>query len=242
MKLISLNIWGGHIEEPLLNFIRSYSDIDIFCLQEVYHKAPERISLEDRYVNLNVFSEIQGLLPHHRGYFRPVVNNIYGIGMFIKEDIEVIKEGEINIHHNPSYIGRGPSHSRILQWAECRYHYQSYSIINVHGLWNGQGKADCPERIAQSTKIKKFMDKLEQPKILCGDLNLKPDTDSLQILEKGMTNLIKAHNITSTRTSYYPKPERFADYILISPEIKMQKFAVLNEEVSDHAPLFLDFI
>ncbi|MGL6035657.1 MAG: hypothetical protein ACRC0B_00600 [Legionella sp.] len=39
MKLITLNIWGGYIRNPLLEFIHEHKDIDIFCLQEVYNNA-----------------------------------------------------------------------------------------------------------------------------------------------------------------------------------------------------------
>lgn len=241
MKLITLNIWGGHVREPLLNFIKTNSNIDVFCFQEVYHNAPAKISTENRPVSLNIFSELQSLLPNHVGYFRPVVDNVFGIGTFIKKEIEVLSEGEIFIHNNPEYSGRGPTHSRNMQWIECRINNKVYSILNVHGLWNGMGKSDSPERIHQSLRIKEFMDSINTPKILCGDLNLKPDTESMKILEQGMTNLIKTYNVTSTRTGLYPKAEKFADYILISPEISPAQFEVMKDEVSDHSPLLLDF-
>ena len=85
------------------------------------------------------------------------------------------------------------------------------------------------------------MDSINVPKVLCGDLNLRPDTESVKILEKGMNNLIQTHKVNSTRTSYYPKPEKFADYIFTSPEITVKAFEVLKDEVSDHSPLLLDF-
>lgn len=241
MKLITLNIWGGHVREPLLSFIKSHPQIDIFCFQEVYHRAPNKISNEDREVSLNIFAELQALLPEHRAFFRPVVDNIYGIGMLVHHNITVLNEGDINIHHNPHYIGRGPTHSRNLQWLECQSEGQTYAIFNVHGLWNGLGKTDTPERIAQSQKIKAFTDSIQIPKILCGDFNLRPDTKSVEILESGMNNLIKAYGVCSTRTSLYPKEERFADYVFTSPDITVNTFEVLKHEVSDHAPLLLDF-
>ena len=94
----------------------------------------------------------------------------------------------------------------------------------------------------QSQRIKKFMQAINSPKILCGDFNLRPDIESMKILEEEMNNLIKIFNITTTRTNLYTKQERFADYILTSPEIIINKFAVLKDEVSDHAPLLIDFI
>lgn len=63
----------------------------------------------------------------------------------------------------------------------------------------------------------------------------------MQIIEKGMNNLIRTHNIDSTRTSLYSKEEKYADYVLISPEIVVKNFERLSDEVSDHSPLFLEF-
>ena len=241
MQLITLNIWGGHVRDPLLRFITSHQEIDIFCFQEMYHNAPTKISDEDRFVSLNIFSELQALLPNHEGFFRPVVNDIYGIGMFVKKEIEVLEEGEVTIHENPHYRGLGPTHSRNLQWIKFQTNNRPFAIINVHGLWNGKGKTDCPERILQSKKIRAFLDTLQTPKVLCGDFNLRPDTESIKIIEPGMNNLIQRFNIQSTRTSLYPKQEKFADYIFTSQEINVHHFEVLKDEVSDHCPLLLHF-
>lgn len=241
MKLITLNIWGGHVRDPLLKFVSAHRETDIFCLQEVYHNAQKKISNDEREVSLNIFSEIHSLLPEHQPFFRPVVQGTYGIGMFVKKGIKILDEEEIAIHENPAYPGNGPTHSRNLQWVRCQIGKKTFTIINVHGLWNGRGKTDSPERLAQSQKIKDFLDTVKTARILCGDLNLRPDTQSVQILERGIKNLIQHFNIQSTRTSLYPKEERFADYILTSPEIIIHNFEVLKDEVSDHSPLFLDF-
>ena len=207
----------------------------------MYHNASQKISDDEREVSLNIFAELYALLPQHHAFFRPVVAGFYGIGMFVKQNIEVLGEGEVAIHENPSYSGRGPTHSRNLQWLKCRFNNQPYTILNVHGLWNGKGKTDSPERIAQSQRIRSFVEGESTPKIVCGDFNLRPDTESVKILEEGMNNLIKTYNITSTRTSLYPKKEKFADYIFTSPDIAIKSFEALQDEVSDHSPLLLHF-
>lgn len=241
MKLITLNLWGGHLRNPLLKFIHENKDVDIFCLQEVYHNAHRTIVHEARELSLNIFSDLQKLLPDHHAIFKPAVENVYGIGMLIKNTIDIIGEGEINIHQKQHYPGIGLNHSRNLQWIECELNDQIFSILNVHGLWTGNGKGDTPERIAQSQRIRYFMDTLNTPKILCGDFNLRPDTESMAILEQGMNNLITSNNIHSTRTQYYTKSEKHADYILTSPEVVVNQFSVMPDEVSDHCPLYIDF-
>ena len=114
--------------------------------------------------------------------------------------------------------------------------------MNVHGLWNGRGKTDTEDRLSQSSKIKEFMSTVAARKILCGDFNLKPDTQSLKMLSEDMQNLIEMHQVTSTRTSFYPKAERFADYIFTSKDVSVNHFEVLKDEVSDHAPLLVEFV
>ena len=242
MKLITLNVWGGHVEQPLLNFVTQYADTDIFCFQELYHDAENKISTEEREVNLNLFTILQGLLPEHKGFFRPVVADCFGSGVFVKKTVKVLDEGEVLIHHNPDYPGRGPTHSRNLQWLKfATDNGQICHVCNVHGLWNGHGKTDTPERIAQSHKIRDFMDAITTPKILCGDFNLRPDTESTKIIETNLNNLVKIYKVNSTRTSYYTKEEKFADYIFTSDDVQINTFRVLKDEVSDHSPLFLDF-
>lgn len=239
MKLITLNIWGGHLRNALLKFIHHNRHVDIFCLQELYDNAHRPLTHKE--LSLNIFSDLKKLLPEHHAIFKPAVENIYGIGIFVKNSIDIIGEGEINIHQKQHYPGIGLNHDRNLQWVECKLNGTIFSVLNVHGLWNGRGKKDTPERLIQSQRIRQFMDTINTPKILCGDFNLRPDTESMHILEQGMVNLITKNNIRSTRTRFYPKEEKFADYILTSPEIKVNQFSVMSDEVSDHAALLLDF-
>ena len=245
MKLITLNTWGARVKESFMDFIKNHQDTDIFCFQEIYDKSRELMGEEYPDPNHELFSELKDLLPDHKGFFRPVLQGIYGIAIFIKKDYEVIEEGEILIHaRNQEGTINDGHHDRNMQWIKFEYKGKVLIVMNVHGLWNGKGKEDVPEKIAQSRVIRKFMDKVENPKILCGDFNLNPHTESVGILEKGMRNLVKEYSVPSTRTSiYYAKPgktEKFADYIFTSPDIEVKDFKVLPEEVSDHSALYLE--
>ena len=112
----------------------------------------------------------------------------------------------------------------------------------MHGLWQkNTSKKDTPERLLQSNLIKDFLNKKDGKKILCGDFNLSIAGDSLKILEKGMINLIKKYDVKCTRSSFYPKDDKFADYVLVSKDIEIKEFNVLKNEVSDHLPVLLEF-
>lgn len=242
MKIISLNIWGGCKENELLDFFQSHKHVDIFCLQEVYYSAENRISTDENKVCLNILNKIADLLVEHEVYFCQVVSQSrYGIATLVKKSFVINKNAEHSIYENNNYGGRGPSHSRKLQHiALMKADGKKVNLINVHGLWNGRGKIDSSERIDQSKSIKNYIEKLDGDVVLCGDFNLRPDTKSMEILDFGMRNLIAENNIYSTRTSLYGKPEQFADYVLVSPNVVVKNFKVLTDIVSDHSPLYLE--
>lgn len=245
MKLITLNTWGGKIREPLISFITvHHDDIDVFCFQEVFHDAENKN--QEGYAqagaDLNLFHAITTLLPNHNGYFCPTVGDYYGIATFIRKSIPIVESRDILIYENHHDDGEVGKHSRKALWHAMQLGEKQFSILNVHGLWNGNGKTDTPDRIEQSRRIKDFMHSVPGTQIICGDFNLLPETESVAILAEGMQDLVKMNKVTTTRTSLYARAEtsgKFADYIFVSPDVLVRDFSVLPEEVSDHAALFV---
>jgi endonuclease/exonuclease/phosphatase family metal-dependent hydrolase len=163
--------------------------------------------------------------------------------MFVKKDIKVIEEGELFVLKGKEDIFDDgvANHAKNLQYIAVDISKGPRTIINFHGLWNGKGKSDSNERLLQSGNIIHFLKKIPHPYIMCGDFNLLPNTTSLKMIEGiGMRNLIKEFRITSTRSSLYKKPLRFADYALVSGGVKVNEFKVLPDEISDHLALYLD--
>lgn len=232
---------GGRIHKPLLEFIKAHEDVDVFCFQEIYNNAQTSMAQFERQPDLRLLETLQITLPAHRAFFEPSIKNVFGNGIFVKNDVNVIDSGAVWLYENPDYPMTGGNHSRKMQWVEYGLGDSIFTLMNVHGVWTETGKGDTPSRIEQSRRIKEFTSKIEGPKILCGDFNLETDTESMHMLEEGMVNLIKTHGITSTRSSFYKKEMRFADYILVSPDVKVLEFKVLSDEVSDHLPLYMEF-
>ncbi|MBI2024029.1 endonuclease/exonuclease/phosphatase family protein [Candidatus Giovannonibacteria bacterium] len=253
MKLISLNTWGGRAgREKLLAFFSAHKDVDIFCLQEIWSAPYEHLEghsaggLSIDHSNIMVYGmqEISTLLENHTAFFKPHHLDHYGLMMLIKKDLDVISEGDVFVYKDRGHIPEGDVgfHARNVQFATIATKNGNRSILNFHGLWNGGGKGDSGDRLLQSDRIIQFMKTLSNPYVMSGDFNLLPDTQSIKKLEDfGLSNLIKEHNITSTRTSFYTKAEKFADYALTSKEIIIKDFKVLTDEVSDHSPLYLEF-
>lgn len=256
MKIISLNIWGGRAgKEKLLGFFQKHAgDVDVFCLQEVWsapYNIPEGTPVGGRNIKQEeimtyAFQEIGGVLADYQSIFHPAFLDDYGLALYIKKDWVVVESGDVFVYKNRGYIPEGDpgDHARNVQYATLEREGTSITIMNFHGLWTtkpeGKGKQDIPERLEQSDNIVSFTQELKTPFVLIGDFNLLPTTESIQKLEDaGMKNLIREYGVTSTRTVYYDKEERFADYAFVSPELTVQEFAVLPDEVSDHSPLFV---
>ena len=248
MKLVTLNTWGGAAGASIIDFFKKYSDTDIFLLQEIYHHATD-LTAWDETNRRELFEEIKQVLPNHVGYFAPSQSNEFGLAAFAKDSLTVKEEGHVFVYRWQDAMeggkgdGAGKTLGRNLQFLHITSEDRDITVLNFHGLWNGGGKFDSDDRLEQSKKILDFAQTLPKDFILAGDFNLRPDTQSLLMLEKqlGLRNLVKEYAITSTRTSHYTKPEKFADYVLVSKDIRVNDFKVLPDEVSDHAPLYLEF-
>ncbi|MBI3632879.1 MAG: endonuclease/exonuclease/phosphatase family protein [Candidatus Vogelbacteria bacterium] len=253
MRLISLNSWCGRALHPLMQFFKSHaSSTDIFCLQEVLHAAPGVMEERhpDEYVCGQLYGKMVNVLKDFSGVYAVFDDdpNRMSLATFAKHGVplKTIEDFVIYKPENPIEKGSVIISARKLQYVVVDVGGRDVMIVNYHGLWVNGPKTDTPERIEQSKSIKKFMDRFDGPKILCGDFNLLPETESMLILEEGMRNLIKEFKIKSTRTPLYrhyanPTEPNFADYILVSPEVKVNKFEVLPDLASDHSPLYLEF-
>lgn len=240
MKIETLNIWGGRVYKPLIK--QQGETVDIFCFQEVFNKATTSRPIHQESV-MDIFGKLEDALPEHTGYFDPAQDNEKGLATFIKKSIPLQKHGNIFVYRWKSAMVDNDARTlgRNMQYFQFDKDGKTFTVANLHGLWNGIDKTDSPDRLEQSRKAKEFLDGIKGEKILCGDFNLLPDTESLTMLEQNMRNLVKEYCVTSTRSSFYTKPEKFADYILVSPEITVRDFRVLQETVSDHLPLILEF-
>jgi endonuclease/exonuclease/phosphatase family metal-dependent hydrolase len=252
MKILTLNTWGGRAgKEKLLNFLKEQStNVDIFCLQEIWAAPYSHLEgvnaggLELKNADTMVYGkqDIANLLTDYDYFFHPHHGDHYGLMMLVKQGIDVLGSGDMFVHKDRGHIPEGDvgNHARNIQYVTFSKDDVKTTVINFHGLWNGKGKTDSPDRIEQSKKIVEFTQNLEGNIVLCGDFNLLPDTESITILEQaGLRNLVKESGITSTRTSYYTKPEKYADYMFVSKGVTVKDFRVLPDEVSDHSPLLL---
>lgn len=262
MKLISLNTWGGKLLDPLLDFIKEKSnDTDIFCFQEIFSGGEGDKKVKD--IEPNLLDKISALLPNYDFHYQPgatpyrhgpgIVKEIIkekplvGTATFIRKDIKILNwEGfltypeEMKKEFPFDLEGAG-----ILLNIDARKDGKEFSIANIHGLWGGGPKDDSLARLFQSRRVLDCLRGKKGAKILIGDFNLRPDTESISMIEKEMWNLIQESKIQTTRNHYYEGMEKYQDYIadycFVSKDLKLKDFKVLPDEISDHQPLYLEF-
>jgi endonuclease/exonuclease/phosphatase family metal-dependent hydrolase len=253
MKLLTLNTWGGQVHEPLIKFIeRMAGEIDIFCFQEVF-STPTDLEFSNG-AKMNLYQDMCKILRSYQGYHSPkskgydysgyIGKNInFGNAVFIKNSTPVLSYDELfNIVSDAGHDWRKNAIAKA-QFITIEIDKKSLALCNFHGMWiKDTNKKDTPERIEQSHHLKKILSSFSGEKIICGDFNLLPHSESMKILEEGMHNLIKDYKITSTRSSLYKTSNiRYADYVLTTPGIKVSEFVVMSDEVSDHLAVKLNF-
>ena len=256
MRLITLNIWGGKVYDPLLKFVDSNKDsVDFFCFQEVY-KSDRSVITPGKFRS-NILGELGKILVdfdsffsplyHGRDFFAPVDYPLsHGSAIFWKKNFKPIDKGAIFVYRKENDVG----YFEEKQKADPPKHFQylvfdNFLIINFHGFWEPAPKYDTPQRFRQTEIFLGFIAKYKKPKIAAGDFNLSMDTQSITLIEKKLINLVREFRILTTRSLLYDEKyrlyDKFADYIFVSKDVKVKHFEVMKDEVSDHLPLSLEF-
>lgn len=265
MKIMCLNGWGGTLHDRLLPYLEA-TQPQILCLQEAVH-SPETdkdcLTYRDGDHVLpqraNFFREVCAALPDHTAVFCPAAQGVlwdgdrpvpsqWGLATFVHASLPIVGQVQGFVHksYSPDGYGEHPrsrSAHGVRVYAPARKRF--VSVTHMHGLRDLRGKMDTPERSKQARRLLDLVDQLTEPgdlKIICGDFNVEPDSETISTLEaSGLTELVTHQGVTSTRSSFYEKPGLFADYMLINELSAVRKFqAVETPEVSDHRPLVLE--
>lgn len=267
MRLVSLNAWGGNVFEPLIAYLRQV-DADLLCLQEVtsaVDPSPDTLFFKghgwDLVQHADLFGSVRETLPRHKPFFCPAMEgdlfdeaggayrSRFGLATFARHDLAIGSEVEVFVHGLYRADGWGeppvPRNLHALRLVDPKSQ-RGFVVAHLHGLRDVEGKHDTPAREAQARRVLDALGRIRKegdPVILCGDLNLLPDSRSFDIWgEAGLTDLVTTRGFTDTRTSLYPKSQRYADYMLVTKGIRVEAFDVVaSPEVSDHRPLFLEF-
>lgn len=235
------------------------------CLQEVLRGQDRQaawLTYRDEGVELrqraNLFEDLRIAFPEHDAYFCSSMRGQlldeeapvwveFGLATLVRRTYSVIGQAMDFVHGEFSPNEWGP-HPRPRNAHVLRLlNFETSTITTVahiHGLRDTEGKQDTPARRAQSQAFVELISRLYRTGerlVACGDFNLLPGSKAFEALGAiGLIDLVTTRGFADTRTSHYKKSERYADYLLVTPNVEVIDFEVVAApEVSDHRPLLL---
>ena len=263
MKLISLNVALFEANNDKLKTFLRNQNADLLCLQEVTRRIdvsakPELISKEviDRsseelshsfFAPIWILSKFEQGSFHGDDYFSFDIGGKVEFGNYIRSRYPIYKGENIFVQNNFAYItdwSRWPEEDyRGFQVVDLEVRGKDLRLINYHGIWS-KDKQGSQKTKQACELIRDYGLNSNGAVIICGDFNLFPETDSIQVLSNSFKNLCEAFAIESTRpqsNELSGKHRNVVDYIFVNDKVKVTDFAVLQTDVSDHLPLVMQF-
>lgn len=264
VKLISLNVGLFEKNNDRLEKFFKKEKADIVCLQEATRTTHDTRNLD--YISVNpIYSATKDLKYsfyspmwiidhfrqsnfHGRKEFVVEFDGFLEFGYLTKSRYQILRGKNVFIENDLVYgmdWSTWPEvDSRSVQVIDLFIEDQKMvRILNLHGRWS-RGKKGSQKTKEACRMIKDLANESGIPSIICGDFNLFPDTESMNVLNSSFRSLVDEYNIKTTRPSsneLHDKKRNVVDYIFVSEGIIVNEFKVIDSDVSDHLPLVIDF-
>ncbi|HYH99513.1 endonuclease/exonuclease/phosphatase family protein [Hyalangium sp.] len=228
LRVMTFNIQSGlRGLDGVAEVIRS-AHPDIVALQEVDRGSRRAGGLDQT----AVLAQQTGL-PYH-AHFRTtdLYGGAYGIALLSRFPLEALAQ-------YPLPVPRG-AEPRTVAHALMQVAGREVSVYVTHLIrrpFNGDA------RMRQSALIAGLLDRDPRPKLLMGDLNDDPDSRTVRLLRRDLTDVVAASGQGSRGT--YPLPLPFSptlriDYVLACDAFVPLRSEVLHVGASDHYPVVAD--
>lgn len=240
MKLVQANIWGGRLDKVIPTFL-SREQADIVCLQETIDTngdaalamPVDKIAQAADFPHLfhsPVFSfGLMGRMAH------------FGNAILSKQPFVETDTIFTNLEYKADFDYDADDYNiRNLQHAIIKLDGTELHVLNHHGHHIPSHKDGDAETLRQMKQIAEYTKTLEGPVILCGDFNLAPHSESLELLNSILMNLSVGHHLKTTRTQFTHKTE-VCDYIFVNDQVRVRSFHASDNIISDHTALVLEF-
>ncbi len=247
IKFLCLNLWqGGNLFDEIIGFIKEH-DPDIIALQEVYNGTDP--SWERKYRSVQTLQAELGY-PHENfaaAFIENVSHGKVSQGNLIlskfpitKSDITFfdVPHGERERDERDCYLMT----PRNLQHCTIDANGTKLNIFNTQGVWGEDGD-DNDRRLAMGKTI---VDSIQGYKnvILCGDFNVQEKTQTMELIDKHLTNIFKGELKTTFNMQQKTFPgfaTAVVDMIFTSPNIKTTEKSCPKVNITDHLPLLATF-
>lgn len=246
VKLIQLNMWQGRILWQVTRFLEQEQP-DILCLQEAY-------SSKDPAPQLDLFASVEAIqkaLPDLQyWFFAPLYSYLVDgqrvtAGNAIGSRYPIHDEQIVFVHGAYTEDQQPVPNTRNLQ--SCRLGLDngaSVSILNHHAYWELDPHGSA-ESLAKMQRVKEIAATLPRPLIVTGDMNVLPESETMQVFKGMLEDLTETHHLETTLTVLARAFNRnnivACDHVLVSDDVQVHDFKASDTIVSDHKPLLLTF-
>lgn len=232
---------------------------DVICFQEFYTDSSEEF---------NTVKQLQQLGYKHYFFTRELVlrgTNEWGISIFSKLPIK--EHGNIIKQHFKTGYGKKPFkglyadiaiadtvirfvnvHLQSIYFGEKDYEtiaeFRETQNLDEHGAKNIviKLKKAFERRAQQANELKAFLNEQTKPVILCGDFNDLPNSYVTNKISKNMKDAFIDYSFGIGHTYNGKIPFLRIDYVLASPTFDVYRFEVINNKISDHFPVYGEFV
>lgn len=247
VRVLQLNIFMGKWLDEVIKYVKK-ENFDILIFQEV---SGGRVSFHRD----NTFQKIIDL-----GYDGELLANwrvkgfhgsFFGNATFFKRSFTLLERTEIWLKSYRDIEDPDNRESRDDPKAPLSLLLEKNGIqlrvVNAHLAWNPTPN-DTKEKIRQAKIFYNYLKTIDAPFIITGDFNVEKDTQVVKMIDKIGRNLAREHNVINTLNSRKHKaphlfpPGLAVDYAYVSDDIRVEKFEVLDMDLSDHLGIYLELV
>lgn len=236
------NQWENR-KEQLINQLRFYEP-DLLGLQEA---LPEQIDYLDQELPAYDYLGVGRDDGDRKGEFSAI--------FYKTRDLQLLKDSTFWLSPTPQKPSTGwdAAYPRVCTYGKFQRKSdgQQFLLFNTHFDHMGE-KARVESMKLILTQIKKLNTE-NLPVILTGDLNVQPHESPIREMKTVLKDAREVAQVTFgpdatfNAFKFHETPQRRIDYIAVSPEIEVLKYAVLTDSydqkyISDHFPVFVSMI
>jgi endonuclease/exonuclease/phosphatase family metal-dependent hydrolase len=129
-------------------------------------------------------------------------------------------------------------HMRGAVFVRCTVGRSRFIAVGTHL------SLDATERVSQAQLLKGYLAELDEPYVVCGDLNEEPGGGGWRTLADGLVDAAEARECGNLFTFSCASPRRRIDAIFVDPAMEVLDYRLVDTEqaraASDHFPLVAD--
>jgi len=247
MKLLQWNIWYKEDIDNILSTIKEINP-DVICLQELTINHPHHNQNIDtpRFIAEGLgfkyfFKEAQKSISN--GHERKYGNAIFSRFPIIDSKFYYIQDLQDPNIQNPDYSKEG----RVYIESIIEVDGKKFTIATTHMSYTHEF-ASTPEKKVETNKLIEILKEKNSNFIFTGDLNLLPNSYTINELSK----LLKNAGPTLEQNTWTTKPFSYngfnadtlnwrLDYCFVTPDIEVKSSQIIDTPYSDHLPILIEF-